>query len=218
VESSNAQGERGCRRRNDDWEHRRRERFRGQWRRPVRSDVGLVGSVPFGIGWAQVGNIAFEVGLAFVPFAGAIRSAANGDIKGAVLEGLFDLATMGTGGPLKAAVQGAAALADAARGAKAAKGARGGTRTANRLPDGKNGRLGAPNGAMTKSHPHGDGQVLTHDANGKPVRDIDWGHGGPMHGGVPDPHLHDRNIPSPEAPNPVRSDGYDPGDFHGPGF
>jgi RHS repeat-associated protein len=83
-----------------------------------------------------------------------------------------------------------------------------GTRTKNRLPEGKNGDLGPPNGRLEKRNPQTDElqQIRYYDENGQPTKDIDFGHDH----GAGDPHVHDWERHSPQQPNPSRQDGRPP--------
>jgi RHS repeat-associated protein len=80
-----------------------------------------------------------------------------------------------------------------------------GTRTKNRLPEGRNGDLGPPDSVLEKRNPQtGDlQQKRLYDSQGKPVKDTDYGHDH----GAGDPHLHDWVYESPQAPNPSRQPG-----------
>jgi hypothetical protein len=80
------------------------------------------------------------------------------------------------------------------------------------------GAAGPEDDTLIKDSGQGRAQVRQYGPDGKLVRDIDWGHGGPQHGDAPDPHIHQWQKPSSQAPNPVRGPGLDPGDLHGPGF
>ncbi len=78
-----------------------------------------------------------------------------------------------------------------------------GTRTKNRLPDGKGNNIGPKNGKLEKRNPQTNElqQTRIYDSNGKPIKNIDYGHD---HNGAGDPHVHDWYYPSPQSPNPVR--------------
>lgn len=103
--------------------------------------------------------------------------------------------------PLDEEGAGEAMQADAVKRIVAAK-ARG-TRTKNRLPNGKNGETGPASGKLEKRNPQTNElqQTRTYDADGKPTKNIDYGHD---HNGAGDPHAHDWYYPSPQSPNPVR--------------
>jgi hypothetical protein len=79
-----------------------------------------------------------------------------------------------------------------------------GKRTKNRLPEGKSeDDLGPPGGTLEKRNPQTGElqQIREYDANGQPVKDIDYGHD---HTGAGNPHVHDWEFHSPQQPNPVR--------------
>ncbi|MDH2378580.1 S-type pyocin domain-containing protein, partial [Providencia rettgeri] len=80
-----------------------------------------------------------------------------------------------------------------------------GKRTKNRLPEGKNGDLGPSDDILEKRNPETNEliQVRKYDSEGKPVKDIDYGHDH----GAGDPHVHEWKYPSNSAPNKVRSAG-----------
>lgn len=80
-----------------------------------------------------------------------------------------------------------------------------GKRTKNRLPEGKNGDLGPSDGILEKRNPETNElqQVRKYDSEGKPVKDIDYGHDH----GAGDPHVHDWEYPSEFSPNKIRSNG-----------
>ncbi|MFQ3072461.1 RHS repeat-associated core domain-containing protein, partial [Neisseria polysaccharea] len=76
----------------------------------------------------------------------------------------------------------------------------------SRLPEGsKTGKFGPANGKLTQTNTQTGKliQIRTYDANGNPIKDIDFGHD---HGSG-DPHAHDWKYPSAQAPNKTRSDG-----------
>ena len=76
----------------------------------------------------------------------------------------------------------------------------------SRLPEGKKtGNYGPSNGVLTKSNPQTGEliQIRTYDAEGNPVKDIDFGHD---HGSG-DPHAHDWGYPSEFAPHKTRGEG-----------
>ncbi len=75
----------------------------------------------------------------------------------------------------------------------------------NRLPEGKKGILGPKNGTLIQKNPEtGDIiQIRNYDRDGKPISDIDFGH----NHGAGDPHSHDWEYPSKQAPNKQRQDG-----------
>ena len=76
----------------------------------------------------------------------------------------------------------------------------------SRLPEGsRTGEFGPKNGVLVKRNPQtGDLiQIRTYDGNGNPVRDIDFGHDH----GFGDPHAHDWDYPSDQAPNKKRGSG-----------
>jgi len=75
----------------------------------------------------------------------------------------------------------------------------------NRLPEGRGTDLGPLNRTLIRTNPQTKDilQIRTYDAQGKPIRDIDFGH----NHGAGDPHAHDWRYPSEQAPNKVRSDG-----------
>ena len=76
----------------------------------------------------------------------------------------------------------------------------------SRLPEGsKTGKFGPANGKLTQTNTQTGKliQIRTYDANGNPIKDIDWGHD---HGSG-DPHAHDWKYPSAQAKNKTRSDG-----------
>ncbi|MGG4610348.1 S-type pyocin domain-containing protein [Providencia sp. Me31A] len=77
-----------------------------------------------------------------------------------------------------------------------------GKRTKNRLPEGKNGDLGPSDDILEKRNPETNEliQVRKYDSEGKPVKDIDYGHDH----GAGDPHVHEWKYPSNSAPNKVR--------------
>ncbi|HIE02002.1 MAG TPA: hypothetical protein EYP59_17245, partial [Thiotrichaceae bacterium] len=76
---------------------------------------------------------------------------------------------------------------------------------ANLLPEGKDGINLGPKGQrnaparLDKCDPQ---QTRYYDTDGKPLKDVDYEHD---HEGVGDPHVHDWDYPSLQAPNPVRS-------------
>ncbi|ATB30277.1 RHS repeat-associated core domain-containing protein [Melittangium boletus] len=80
-----------------------------------------------------------------------------------------------------------------------------GTRTKNRLPEGRNGDVGPADGVLEKRNPQTGElqQQRRYDSQGKPVKDIDYGHDH----GAGDPHVHDWTYESPQAPNPSRQPG-----------
>ena len=80
-----------------------------------------------------------------------------------------------------------------------------GTRTKNRLPEGRNGDLGPANGMLEKRNPQTGElqQKRFFDENGQPEKDIDFGHDH----GAGDPHAHDWTRQSPQQPNPSRQPG-----------
>jgi len=75
----------------------------------------------------------------------------------------------------------------------------------NQLPDGRDGNLGPRNGVLEKRNPQTRElqQRRYYDAEGKPSKDIDYGHDD----GYGDPHAHDWIKPSPQAPNKKRNPG-----------
>lgn len=79
-----------------------------------------------------------------------------------------------------------------------------GTRTKNRLPEGKGkDDLGPPSKRLEKRNPQTKElqQTRDYDENGKPKKNIDYGHD---HNGTGDPHAHDWTYESDQAPNPTR--------------
>ena len=84
-----------------------------------------------------------------------------------------------------------------------------GKRRKNRLPEGKgDDDLGPPDGTLEKTNPQTGEvqQIREYDSNGKPLRDVDYGHDH----GAGDPHVHDWTYESPQAPNPSRGPGRPP--------
>lgn len=83
-----------------------------------------------------------------------------------------------------------------------------GTRTKNRLPEGRRGDLGPRNGTIVKRNPQTGKvqQIRQYDQNGQPIKDIDYGHDH----GAGDPHVHDWTRGSPRQPNPSRGPGRTP--------
>lgn len=81
-----------------------------------------------------------------------------------------------------------------------------GTRTKNRLPEGKGDDLGPKNGTLERRNPETGElqQKRWYDDKGKPKKDIDYGHD---HNGSGDPHVHDWEYKNPQSPNPSRNDG-----------
>jgi RHS repeat-associated protein len=77
-------------------------------------------------------------------------------------------------------------------------------KTDNRLPEGKGTDNGPANGALERRNPQNGEllQIRTYDANGKPILDIDYGHDH----GAGDPHAHDWEYPSNQAPNKSRGE------------
>jgi hypothetical protein len=77
-----------------------------------------------------------------------------------------------------------------------------GTRTKNRLPEGKGTDLGPKNGTLVKRDPQTGKiqQIREYDAKGKPMKDIDFGHDH----GAGDPHVHHWEYKTPKSPNPTR--------------
>lgn len=80
-----------------------------------------------------------------------------------------------------------------------------GTRTKNRLPEGRGNDLGPKNDKLERRNPETGElqQTRWYDDKGKPKKDIDYGHD---HNGSGDPHVHVWEYKNPQSPNPSRMD------------